>query len=168
VLAMVIPAALLVPLVFFFVNQRRQGRPSFTPSPQAGPDSLRIFLSYAPDDRQAVRTLYQRLQRDTFQPWMDSEDLLAGQDWRQTITKAIHESDIIIVCLSPHVVSQTGHFNKEMKLALDIADEQPEDTIFLIPLKLEACGLPDRLSHLHAVNLFEQDGFERLLRALRR
>jgi hypothetical protein len=166
IVATLIPSALAVPIVLFFLKQHRQNRTQYFTRVLTLADRLHIFLSYAPADRQAVRNLYWRLHTDTFKPWMDSEDLLAGQDWRQTITKAIRDSDFIIVCLSNHVVSKTGHFNKEMKLALDIADEQPEGTIFLIPLKLEACDLPDRLSHLHPVNLFEKDGFERLLRAL--
>lgn len=48
-----------------------------------------------------------------------------------------------------------------------MADEQPEGTIFLIPLKLEECEVPERLSEWQWVNLFEERGFERLMRALR-
>ena len=51
-------------------------------------------------------------------------------------------------------------------MALDVADELPEGTIFLIPLKLENCKIQERLLRLHWVNYFEEDGYQRLKRAL--
>ncbi len=50
---------------------------------------------------------------------------------------------------------------------MDVADEQPEGTIFLIPAKLEACEVPERLTRWQWVNLHEPKGYERLMRALR-
>jgi formylglycine-generating enzyme required for sulfatase activity len=50
---------------------------------------------------------------------------------------------------------------------LDVADEQPEGAIFLIPARLEQCEVPDRLSRWQWVNLYEAKGYERLMRALR-
>ena len=72
----------------------------------------------------------------------------------------------MIVCLSRASITKTGYVQKEIKVALDVADEQPEGTIFLIPLRLEECEVPQRLSRWHWVNLFEPGGYERLLRAL--
>jgi hypothetical protein len=51
---------------------------------------------------------------------------------------------------------------------LDVADEQPEGAIFLIPLRLEECQVPDRLSQWQWVNYFDERGYERLLQALRK
>lgn len=53
-----------------------------------------------------------------------------------------------------------------MKFALDAADEKPEGKIFLIPARLEECTIPDRLKQLHCVDLFDLNGYERLLKAL--
>jgi hypothetical protein len=63
-------------------------------------------------------------------------------------------------------VSKAGYVQKEIKLALDVADEQPEDTIFIIPLKLEECKVPDRLGRWQWVNYYDEPGYERLMRAL--
>jgi hypothetical protein len=52
-------------------------------------------------------------------------------------------------------------------LALDVADEQPEDTIFLIPLRFEDCEVPERVRRWHWVNFFEENGYKRLLLALK-
>ena len=75
---------------------------------------------------------------------------------------------MVIVCLSRESINKKGYVQKEIKYALDVADEQPEDAIFLIPLRLEPCKIPDRLSRWHCVDFFAERGFERLMRSLRR
>ena len=76
--------------------------------------------------------------------------------------------DIVIVCLSQSSINKRGYLQKEIRYALDAADEQPEDMIFLIPLKLEDCEIPEQLSGWQWVNFFEERGYERLMRALRK
>ena len=45
----------------------------------------RIFLAYAEEDRVVVRQLYAALQAAGFEPWMDVENLLPGQNWPRAI-----------------------------------------------------------------------------------
>jgi hypothetical protein len=113
-----------------------------------------------------VRNLYHRLRADDVDPWLDEEKLLPGQHWEQEIPKAVRNSDIVVVCLSKGSITKSGYVQKEIKYALDAADEQPEGTIFLIPLKLEECNIPDRLRHLHYVNLYDETGYDRLIASL--
>jgi hypothetical protein len=117
-------------------------------------------------EKSIVRKLYYRLLASGVEPWLDEENLLPGQDWRYEITKAVRESNIVIVCLSRTSVSKPGFVQKEIKYALDVADEKPEGSIFLIPARLEECSLPDRLSGKQWVDLFQENGFERLLKSL--
>jgi cold shock CspA family protein len=128
--------------------------------------SLRVFLCHSSNDKPLVRKLYQRLKSDNFDPWLDEEKLLPGQDWKQEIPKAVHKADVVIVCLSRGSITKTGYVQKEITYALDVAEEQPEGTIFLIPLKLEECEVPERLSRWHWVNYYERNGYKRLLEAL--
>jgi len=92
---------------------------------------------------------------------------LPGQEWQQEIPRAVRNSDIVIVCISKKSVTKAGYLQKEIRYAIDVADEQPEGVIFLIPLKLEECDVPDRLSRWQWVNFYEAKGFERLMSALR-
>jgi hypothetical protein len=131
------------------------------------PRPLRVFLCHSSNDKPAVRTLYRQLLTEAIAPWLDEEDILPGQKWEQEIPRAVRQSDIVIVCLSRGATSKSGFIQKEIKFALDVADEQPEGAIFLIPLKLEECDVPDRLSRYQWVNIFEEKGYERLMRALR-
>src|ERR1700749_730833 len=128
--------------------------------------ALRVFLCHSSSDKPSVRKLYRRLVSDGVEPWLDEESLLPGQYWQQEIPKAVRGSDVILVCLSSRSINKAGYLQKEIKLALDAADEQPEGIIFVVPVKLEECNIPDRLSHLHWVNLFHERGYERLLRSL--
>lgn len=127
---------------------------------------LRIFLCHSSGDKPIVHDLYKRLSSEGFKPWLDEEDLIPGQEWQLVIPKAVKESNVVIVCLSRSSIGKEGYVQKEIKYALDAADEKPEGTIFIIPLKLEECKVPDRLSRYQWVNLFEDKGFEKLMRAL--
>ena len=131
------------------------------------PQSLRVFLCHSSGDKPAVRELYQRLCAEGIDAWLDEEKLLPGQDWQREIPKAVRASDVVIVCLSRGSITKAGYVQREIKFALDVADEQPEGAIFLIPAKLEECEVPDRLSRWQWVNLYEAKGYERLMRALR-
>ncbi|MFZ1010843.1 MAG: toll/interleukin-1 receptor domain-containing protein [Candidatus Sulfotelmatobacter sp.] len=128
---------------------------------------LRIFLCHSSADKPTIRDLYQRLRHDGFTPWLDEEDLVPGQDWAHEIRKEVHDTHVVVVCLSRSSVTKEGFAQKEIRIALDVADEKPEGTIFIIPARLENCEVPDRLGKWQWVNLFEQDGYDRLCRALR-
>ena len=132
------------------------------------PKALRVFLCHASGDKALVRNLYKSLKQDGFEPWLDEEDLVPGQDWEAEIRKAVRSSGVVLVCLSSRAVNKEGFVQKEIKFALDCADEKPPDTIFLIPVKLEECPVPDRLSRWHWVDLTEATGHDKLLVALRK
>src|SRR5437660_12535254 len=95
---------------------------------------LRVFLCHSSGDKPSVRQLYQRLKACNVDPWLDEEDLLPGQDWEYEIRKAVRATDVVIICLSNGSIGKTGFLQREIKFALDVANEQPQGTIFLIPL----------------------------------
>ncbi|MBE8471360.1 toll/interleukin-1 receptor domain-containing protein [Streptomyces justiciae] len=127
---------------------------------------LKIFLCHSSGDKEHVRRLRTRLLSAGFQPWLDEEDILPGQDWDREIRRAIRASDLVLVCLSRASVTKTGYVQKEIGLVLDFADHQPEGTIYVIPARLEDCEVPERLQRWHRVDLFTEGGFSRLLRSL--
>ena len=45
-------------------------------------------------------------------------------------------------------------------------DERSEGSIFLLPVRLEECNIPEQLKRWECVDLFKEQGYERLLRAL--
>jgi hypothetical protein len=139
-------------------------------------DSLRVsverraggwmFLCHSNDDKSAVRELHQRLLADGHQPWLDEVNLLPGQDWDYEIRKAIRASTIVLVCISAGSTTKRGYLQKEIRHALDIADEMPQGEVFLIPVRLEECDIPERLRRWQWVDLYRPGGYDRLLAAL--
>ena len=104
----------------------------------AEPESrLKVFLCYSSSDKSVVRNLYQRLIHTSgIDPWLDEEKLLPGTEWDREIRKALRQSHAVIVCLSLDSVKKEGYIHKELNYALDVAEEKPEGTIFIIPAKL--------------------------------
>jgi hypothetical protein len=132
---------------------------------------LKVFLSYASQDRPVVREIYDALKReDWIDPWLDQEKILPGQNWRLVIETAVDEADVVIICLSHQSVTKEGYVQREIKYAYEIALEKPDGTIFLIPLRLDDCEIPRELRFLQRVDYFGVEktaAYSDLLDALR-
>ena len=136
---------------------------------------IRIFLAHASEDKIAVADLYNRLKENGFQPWLDKVDLLPGQSWRVEIPKAIKNSQVFIACLSEQSVKKQGYIQREFRMALNAMADRPPEQIFLIPVRLDDCHIPElrqeeygiSLSDYQWVDLFEADGYDRLVKGIR-
>ncbi len=133
---------------------------------------LKIFLCHASQDKPIVRDLYQRLSAERWiDPWLDEENILAGQEWEYEIEKAVESADVVIVLLSSVSVNKEGYIQKEIRYALDIALEKPEGTIFIIPLRLDNCAVPRKIKHWQYVDYFPSErldwAYKKILDSLR-
>lgn len=63
-------------------------------------------------------------------------------------------------------MGRAGFMHKEIRFALDVADIQPEGTIFLIQVKFDECEVPERIRRYHWVDLFTPEGYANLMLAL--
>ncbi len=126
----------------------------------------RIFLAYGHEDHRAIERLYERLAAAGVRPWMDTRELLPGEVWREAITSAIRRADMVLVCLSNRSMTRTSYFQEEIRVAVDTWRQMPGQPIYLIPVRLEDCEVPAPLDDLQYVDLFREDGFERLVQAI--
>ena len=98
---------------------------------------------------------------------MDTQDLLGGEDWERAINKAIKRSDFFILCLTKNSVDRRGVMQKEIGAAFDKKKEMLVDDIYLFPIRFEECEVKDeRLSKFHRIDLFKNDGYDRLKNTL--
>jgi CheY-like chemotaxis protein len=97
---------------------------------------------------------------------MDTKDILPGENWRTRIRTAIRKADFILVCLSTRSVNRRGFLQREIKAALDLWEEQLDDDIYLIPIRLEECEVPERLSEFQYLDLFVLGAEKALLKAI--
>ena len=125
---------------------------------------LLVFISHASEDNAAARRLTKRLQADGFDPWLDLDRILPGQDWNLEIEKALRASGAILLCFSEVSISKEGYIQREYKRAMRILEEKPEGTIFVIPVRLDDCKMPNFISELQWVDY--PDDYERLLLSL--
>jgi TIR domain len=126
-----------------------------------------VFLTYAHSDKQAVRQLYDRMTRNRLKVWLDENELLPGQNWKHEIRQAILRSDVVLVCLSRQFNRQGGYRHEELRIVLEKASFLPDGKNFIIPVRLETCEVPKLLRQWQYVNLFEADGFRKLLSVLK-
>ena len=126
--------------------------------------SFSIFLSHASEDKEQVRDLCERLREDGFDPWLDEERLLPGQDWNLEIEKAMRASDAILLCFSELSVVKEGYVQREYKKADSYSEEKPEGTIFTIPVRLDDCEIPHFIRDKQWADY--PAGYDRLVQAL--
>ncbi|HYX71159.1 MAG TPA: protein kinase [Nitrososphaera sp.] len=90
----------------------------------------KIFISYAREDETKARAVYRFLKVRGFYPWLDKEFLLPGADWELEIKRNLMESDFLAIYLSGKSISKRGYVQKEIRMALDVAQELPFGSIF--------------------------------------
>jgi TIR domain len=128
---------------------------------------LKVFLCHSSEDKPVIRTLHKRLTKSGFRVWFDEKKLVPGQDWQQEIRAAVTSCDVMIVCLSQNLVIGEGWVHQEIKFAVDLVQKYTEKTLFIIPLRLEKIAIPKNLRQWHTANLFDKDGYRKLVQALR-
>ncbi len=127
---------------------------------------LKVFLCHAAEDRRRARRLFARLRDDNLEPWLDESNLLPGSDWELEIKRALRSADAVVVCLSPGSVKKRGFVQREVRLAVAAAEEQPEGELFLFSVRLEPCDVPDSLRRWQWLDLRRRGNYARLLAGL--
>jgi hypothetical protein len=125
-----------------------------------------IFISYAREDEKIAVEVFDSLINRGHIPWMDKKELVAGQDWKLEIRKAIERSQYFVALMSEQSVTKKGFVQKELRFALDVLGEIPPGQIYFIPVRLEDCDVPDAIRSLHWVDVRGKDDFEQLFRAV--
>ncbi len=125
-----------------------------------------IFISYAREDEKKAAEVYDALIGRGHMPWMDKKELVAGQDWKLKIRKAIEKSQYFVALMSEQSVTKKGFVQKELRFALDVLGEIPPGQIYFIPVRLEECEVPDAIRSLHWIDLRRKEDLEHLFRAV--
>src|SRR5690606_28529933 len=126
----------------------------------------KVFISYAKEDYELAEKLYNYLLDNGFNPWLDKKKLLPGQQWDFEIKKGLREANYVILLLSSNSVKKRGYVQREFKLALKYYEEKLEEDIYLIPIKLNKCEVPENLSSFQWTELNEDTSFEIILTSL--
>jgi TIR domain len=138
------------------------------------------FISYVREDSHEVDKLQRTLEAAGVSVWRDTADLWPGEDWRMKIRRAITDDALaFIACFSSRSVArQKSYQNEELLLAIEQLRLRRPDDIWLIPVRLDDCDVPDldlgggrTLDSIQRVDLFgdkREVGIVRLLTAVLR
>jgi hypothetical protein len=153
-----------------------EGLGTFRTSTEGGyeflPESrVSVFIAYVEEDLACARQLRDALTEAGYLPWLDKDQLLVGQNWPRAIDRAIDLSDAFVACLSSRSLAKRGQFQSELRYALDCASRMPLDETFLLPVRFDACPVPDEIAkQVQYVDLFPDfdRGVRQLLRSLKK
>ena len=151
------------------------GLGKFVPHPDGGYDiiqsaSPRVFIAYVHEDAARADELFDHLTAAGFDAWMDRRKLMPGQNWPLAIENAIELSDFVVACFSSRAARKQGGFQTEIRQALAAARRFPLGDVFLIPVRLEVCVVPQAIQReVQYVDLFPdpEAGFHRIVKTLR-
>ena len=113
-------------------------------------DRPRIFLCYASEDKAFVDESYIRMKDAGLNPWMDKppapyqdQGIPPGALWDSEIKKQIRVSAYFLAFLSRTSIEKRGYVQREYRIALDQMSEMPAGQVFLVPVRIEDCEVPD-------------------------
>jgi hypothetical protein len=109
----------------------------------------RMFLSHAPPDQSPVETWAAQLSQRGF----------------QSVT-TVQEADIFLLCLSKHSLSNEATLLPAMWGELEAFHEKPAGEHTVMLARLEDCTVPESLHSFSLLDLFREDGWQSLLRAI--
>jgi hypothetical protein len=127
-----------------------------------------VFISYAREDSAEAERLYGELRNAGAKPWIDKEEIRPGESWKYSITKAIKHNRYFIPMISSKSVIKVGYVNNELSYALELSKSYPEGAIYIIPVRVDECDIPENLINLHHADLFPDwnNGVTQILRSM--
>jgi hypothetical protein len=94
----------------------------------------RVFISYAREDADLASRLFDALQKEYFDPWLDQEKLVGGEDWNKHIRQDLARSDFALLLYSKaFCAKRDSYVNTEVEIATERAMSVRGS--FLIPLR---------------------------------
>lgn len=128
--------------------------------------SGRIFISYSRKDKTEVEIIYDFLLSNGYKPWMDTKDILGGEDWERAVFRTIENSKMFIFCISKNSYNRRGILQAEINLAHKKVSQFLPDDIFIIPLRLENIAIPEQFVKYQVIDWFGNQGPSNLLASI--
>ena len=89
-----------------------------------------------------------------------------GEKWRTAIEGQIAQSAFFVACLTQQSVSKRGVVREEIDIALAVTEARSREDIFIIPVRLEVCALPQQLCRFNCIDMFDVSTLPRLLASI--
>jgi hypothetical protein len=119
---------------------------SLPPAAQRGA----VFLSYASQDAEAARRIWEALRAAGIEAWFDQSELRGGDAWDSNIRRQIKECALFMPVISANTQERPeGYFRLEWHLAEQRTYLMAHDQPFLVPVVVDdtpdaAARVPER------------------------
>ena len=134
------------------------------------------FISYVRENKDLVDRLASALQAHGVKTWLDRNDIMPGQYWKEAINEAIQKGGFFIACFSKELNGRLEtYMHGELRLAMDRLRNMPKNRVWFIPVLLNSTEIPshsisdhETLKDINAVLLYEDwnRGVEKILQAM--
>ncbi|WNS42045.1 toll/interleukin-1 receptor domain-containing protein [Paenibacillus sp. MMS20-IR301] len=119
----------------------------------------KVFISYSRIDKDITSQLRKKLDEHGLKVWMDTEEILPGEKWKQEIRNALEKSEFVIVCFSEKSIMNTeGYFYDELKIIREIMHSSSQSVLFCIPIAIDDFDrkiTPNGFEENHILDLYE-------------
>ncbi len=116
---------------------------------------MKIFLSYASEDRATADKIRVALQNDGHDVFFDREDLPPGGEYHARIRRGIEESELLVFLVSPRAVDAGSYTLTELSIA-EKAWPSPDGRV--LPVILERVSIRELPAWLGSVTFLETPG----------
>jgi hypothetical protein len=123
-------------------------------------DPVTSFISYSRTDADFVLRLCQDLRGAGTSIWLDKLDIRPGEDWDESIARALAECGRMVIVLSPTSVASDNVLDE---VGYALSKKKP-----IIPILLQDCEVPYRLNRIQYIDFRNSydDGFKELSLAM--
>ena len=116
---------------------------------------MRVFLSYASEDRPIAEQIQLALAGDKNKVFFDSQSLVPGGDYNAHILKAIKDSDAFIFLISKYSIEKGCYCLTELNFA---RGKWPHPKDRVIPVMLSHVEFEQIPNYLRAVTVYQPEG----------
>jgi hypothetical protein len=116
---------------------------------------MKIFLSYASEDRSAAEAIAFSLRDRGYDVFLDRDGLRVGEGFDKSIEQAVNKSNIFIFLISPDSVAEGRYTLTELTFA---RQKWPSPSGHVLPVRVRATPRDQIPSYLKAVTILEPDG----------
>lgn len=128
--------------------------------------SVAVMISYPSEKVEIAREVFKYLRGLGLTPWFDKVNLVGGDDWGREIAEALSAAELFVVISSADTIKKVGMVQRELNKIIELTQNQPIGSNFIINLRTESIGLPAELSRYQWIDTFDNDWRSNLLRAL--
>lgn len=107
-----------------------------------------VFISYKHDDKEFADILIRQIQNAGFKLWIDTEQIRAGENWREAINYAIRDAFALVLVMTPETKS-SEYVTYEWAFAQGAG-------VKIIPVMLRLCQIHPQLDMLQYLDFTDR------------